>query len=360
MKSRDQLLDDGLRSIDPLVGSDTSRLSSGDDELLASIVSSDRDEAIDSRRSPRHRVSSRGRRRFLVAIPVTAALLVALIAGLPGGGDGSRGGLPALARVAQAAAAQAPSNTSLPYVYVKTRELPTETTVAGGEAWSVYEPKTQEEWIAEDGSGRVRTVEDPPRWVGPKDREAWEAAGRVRFLAHGWASHTDEEEVPAGHFHAWLGGGGALSEIPTDPTALAAWLENRVKDPRADAGAGNGFSIAVRTLTLVADLLNNPLATPELRAALYEAEGRIPGIEYLGEVTDQIGRRGVAVGAESANSGAPTLYSLIFDPRTSQVLATQEKVLEAPPALPDEGYPRTESRLFLDSGTTDTLSGRPR
>jgi hypothetical protein len=76
-------------------------------------------------------------------------------------------------------------------------------------------------------------------------------------------------------------------------------------------------------------------------------------------VTDELGRRGVAVGAQSANSGAPTVYSLILDPKTSQVLATQREILEAASALPDEGYPRKESVLYLESGAARSLGGRP-
>lgn len=132
-----------------------------------------------------------------------------------------------------------------------------------------------------------------------------------------------------------------------------ARLERRVNSGEE---ARNGNPLPVKTLTLVAELLNNPLATPELRAALYEAEGRMPGIEYLGEATDAIGRRGVAVGVESANSGALTLYSLIFDPKTSQVLAYEQKPRETAPASPGEIDPPS-AKLFIESGRTRTLGG---
>ena len=300
------------------------------------------------------------RRRYLVAAPLGAALLAILVAGLPGGGEDGRSTLPVLARVADAAAAQPPIDSDLPYLYMKTRSTGVATSVAGGHAWSVDEPTTREQWIARDGSGRVRSVEGPVSWASPADREAWEASGRIPFLAHGWGRHVSVEDVPAGRFHNFLPGGVPLADLPADPEELAALLEQRVRDPEAGAGAGDGFSVAVRSLTLVAEILNNPFAPPQLRAALYEAEGRIPGIEDLGEATDELGRRGVAIAAESANSGAPTVYSLVFDPKTSQVLATQREILEAASALPDEGYPRTESVLYLASGATSSLGGRPR
>jgi hypothetical protein len=242
---------------------------------------------------------------------------------------------------------------------MKTREMTTDTSVAGGQAWSVYDSSINEEWVAKDGSGRVRRVSTAPRWVSPADREAWEAAGRIEFLAHGWAAHSEEEGVPAGHF-GQLFGGIKLSEIPTDPRELAAWLENRVTDPKANGGAGNGFPVSVRTLTLASEILNDPLASPELRAALYEAEGLVPGIEYFGKATDAIGRHGLAIGAESANSGAPTRYSLIFDPTTSQVLATEQMRLKPPSGLPFEPAPLlTDAKLFLASGTTGSTTSTP-
>jgi hypothetical protein len=356
LKSRNESLEEGVRSIDPLDGEDADRLSSGADDLLAAILASDRNETARPRRALRGRALPKVRyRRVATAIPIAVAGLFALIVGLPGGSGGPQDTLPALARVAQAAAAQAPLNPDLPYLFVKTREEVTSGTVVGGRYWSVYQPEIHEEWIAGDGSGRVRTIEAPPRFVGHGDREAWEAAGRPDFLAHGWGGHVEEASVPAGHFHDSLYGGVELSELPTDPAELAEWLEHQAG---AGGNAGNDFPLSVKTLTLVAELLNNPLATPELRAALYEAEGRIPGIEYLGQATDAIGRRGVAVGAESANSGALTRYSLIFDPKTSQVLASEQTPLEAAPASPDEVAP-TEAKLFIDSGRTRNLGSRP-
>jgi hypothetical protein len=360
MRSRKALLNEALRAADPLTDREQVASASAD-ELLASIVASGPRDGVPPKARSAHRLPAKvRRRRYLVAVPLTAALLAILVAGLPGSREDGQGTLPVLARVAQAAAAQAPIDGDLPYLYMKTRSTGVTTSVAGGRAWSVYAPTTREQWIARDGSGRVRTIEGPLKWVGAADREAWEASGRIPFLTGGWGRHVDEEDFPPGRFHNFVPGGTALSDLPTDPTDLAAWLEQRVRDPKAGAGAGNGFSVAVRTLTLVAEILNNPFAPPQLRAALYEAEGRIPGIEYLGEVTDELGRRGVAVGAESANSGAPTIYSLVFDPKTSQVLATEQKILEAPSALPDEGYPRTESVLYLESGATSSLGAKPR
>jgi hypothetical protein len=354
-------MDEALRAADPLADGDEDLASASADELLASIVASDPRNGVPPDARGTHLLAAKvRRRRYLVAVPLIAALLAILVAGLPGGREDGQSTLPVLARVAQAAAAQAPIDDDLPYLYLKTRSTGISTAVAGGRGWSYYAETTRELWIARDGSGRVHIVEDPRRWLGAADREGWEASGTPPPFSQGRGRDVIEEDASAGRFRNFLPGGTALSELPTDATDLAAWLEQRVQDPKAGAGAGNGFSVAVRSLAYVAEILSNPFAPPELRAALYEAEGQIPGIEYLGAVTDELGRRGVAVGAESANSGAPTIYSLVFDPKTSQVLATQEEILEAPAALSDEGYPRTESVLYLESGATRSLGGKPR
>lgn len=361
MRSRKHLLDEAVRRADPLADEGENLSLECADELLESIVASDpRDAAPATTRRTRRPSTKAKRRRYFVAVPLTAALLAIVVAGLPGENKDGQPTLPVLARVAQAAAAQASIDSSLPYAYLKTQYTGISTSVAGGRAWSVNAPTIRELWLARDGSGRVRITEGPPRWVSAGDREAWEASGRPTPITHHGGSQVMEEEIATGTFRNFLSGGTPLSEIPTDATDLAAWLEQKVQDPNSGAGAGNGFSVAVRTLTFAAEVLSNPFAPPELRAALFEAQGQIPGIEYLGEVKDELGRPGVAVGAKSANSGAPTIYSMVFDPKTSQVLATQEEVLEAPAALSDEGYPRTESVLYLASGATSSLDGKPR
>jgi hypothetical protein len=350
-----------LASIDPLAGEGLAPLTSESrpDELLQAILTSRTGEPSAPKWVARRSLSLPSwRGRLVIAAPLAAAVLLASVVGIPGGGKSSSGTLPALARVAEAAAAQPAPNTDLPYRYVKIREI--NTSVANGRSWSVYQPSLEETWIAKDGSGRVRRILAPPTWVSQRDREAWEAAGRIEFLAFGWSAHFEEEDVRAGRF-GQLYGGAKLSELPTEPTELAAWLEARVTDPKANAGAGNGFSVSVRTLTLASEILDDPLAGPELRAALYEAEGFVSGIEYFGKATDAIGRPGVAIGAESANSGAPTRYSLIFDPGTSQVLATEETRLRSPAAFPDaKASSLIGAKLFIESGGASSLGERPR
>jgi hypothetical protein len=342
-----------LAAADPLRGRalDDLDLGAAEEEMLAEILAEPRPNP------PRARTSMPGARRpVLVAVAVVLIALTALVAGLPGGGDErpSHGGLAVLDRVAAAAAEQPPPDAALPYGYLKTRGTYINTTVYGGEGWSSYHSEVAETWAAPDGSGRRRTASFVPGFVSPADRAAWERAGKPPFLAHGWGRHVGTEVFPPGTFSGIGPLGTELAALPTDPEDLSGWLLDRATEPPV-----NGFPPQVRVLTLAAELLQNPFASPELRAALYGAVALVPGIEDLGPARDQLGREGIAVGARSANSGAPTVYSLIVDPRTSEVLATEQKQLRAPPALPELDEPLVSSTVYLGSGRTASIPLQP-
>ncbi len=93
-----------------------------------------------------------------------------------------------------------------------------------------------------------------------------------------------------------------------------------------------------------------------MRAGLYRAAAHIEGVEYKGEVTDALGREGLALDL-SNDIGR---NRLIFDPETSRVLAEEsiltERVdyIDAPP-----GYV-AGSRIVLEIGVVDEVGARPR
>jgi hypothetical protein len=290
--------------------------------------------------SPAKRVNS-----LPAAFAATACLVAALILGLI-----AAGAVPG----ADAAARGATAHASQPYLYLKTRGTYRDTTVYGGRSWSVYQPVLVEQWVAADGSGRQRQASDVPKFVSPADKQAWRQAGRPQFLGHGFNSSVSDEFFPAGGFNQVLRAGRLLGQMPSESEALAQWLQDRVTDP-SYGGAGNGFPVSTKTIELVTELLSNPLATPAQRSALIEAEPRVPGVEQLGEAHDQIGRPGIAIGARSANSGIDTVYSLIFDPATSEALASEERIV-APPAG-DQGL--ISSTAYLTEGETRSRRARP-
>jgi hypothetical protein len=175
-----------------------------------------------------------------------------------------------------------------------------------------------------------------------------------QFLGHGFNSSVSDEFFPAGGFNHVLRAGKLLGQMPSEPEALAQWLQDRVADP-SYGGAGNGFPVSTKTIELVTELLSNPLATPAQRSALIEAEARVPGVEQLGEAHDQIGRPRIAIGARSANSGIDAVYSLIFDPATSEALASEARMV-APP-VGDQGL--ISSTAYLTEGETSSRQARP-
>jgi hypothetical protein len=304
------------------------------DELLQTILASG---AVGS--APSHRRAAPRWRRGWVLAPLTAAAALALVlaVGLPGGEGGDSGSIGALDNVAAAAAAEPPA-AELPYLFLKTRSLSVATTVAGGEAWSVYESELREEWSLPDGSGRVRTAKEAPAFVGPGDRAAWEAAGRPNFLAHGFSGSSTERDVPAGGF-------ADASDLSTDPDLLAERL-------RREAAEGQGSApMAARMLELIAEDLRNPAVDAEQRAALYEAAQLIPGLEYLGHTSDPQGRPGMAVGISSSYSGGPTTYSLVYDPASTDVLAYEIEAQQTAAYADSDGPLLVSATVYLESGS---------
>lgn len=276
------------------------------------------------------------------------ALAVALFLGLHEAG----GAAPAAG--VDGAAARPTAHTSQPYLYLKTRGTYRNTTVYGGRSWSVYQPEQVERWIAADGSGRQRTVSLAPRFVSAADREAWEEAGKPGDLGRGSGERIGDETFKPGAFDQVLETTTMLSTMPTEVDDLSRWLEARVEDPDR-GGVGNGFSVAVKTIELAGELLGNPLASPAQRAALVKAEAKVPDVEDLGDARDELGHRGVAIGARSGNSGIDSVYSLIIDPDTSQLLASETRMV-SPPAG-DEGLFSTTT--YLVEGEVRSRFKRP-
>jgi hypothetical protein len=315
--------------------------------LLERILSDEQDPAADAPHSddrvrrPDRKVRrggwrSRPPKLALAAAAVAAVAILVLIVGLSSGGGG-KDRLAGALDGAAAAAASRQASAQQPYTYLKTREVSVNTTDADQRSWKVYQPTTREEWVTRNGSGRMRIVAGPSRFVDSSDRAEWEGAGRPTFLTLGFGRRTEKRWLAAGMLR------GGVEELPTDPAALAARL-------RDEAELNHGeLPVPAATLQLIAEDLRNPVASPELRQALYGAAKRVPGISYLGEETDPEGRSGIAIGVTSSDSGGPTVYSMIFDPHTSEVLAT-ETTSPAPGDPADSEAPTlVRARVFLES-----------
>jgi len=290
------------------------------------------------------------RRRRLPRLALTAAGAAALAAavlfavfGLTGGG-GRESGLEATLDQAAATAASQTQATSAPYTYLKTREVSVDTNAADRRSWQVLQSTTREEWVTHDGAGRLRIVDGPARFVGSGDRAEWEGAGEPTFLALGFGRRTEDRFLDAGMLR------GSVAELPADPAALVRRL-------RAKAEVEHGeLSVDAATLQLIAEDLRDPGASPAFRQALYEAAELVPSISFLGEKTDPAGRRGIAVGVRGETADAPVVYSMIFDPATSQVLAT-ELTSRAREGADPLGPRLLRARVYLRSRGIESLMG---
>jgi hypothetical protein len=314
-----------LQGLDPVKPGELENAADSGDAtaLLARIVSVDPESAgsaplLDDRPERGRRAGRRHLRLPKLALGGVAAAAIAavllLVIGLPGSGSGGGGSnrlAGTLDSAARAAASQPGAGAERHYTYLKTQEVSVNTTDVDQRSWRTYQSTTREEWVTRNGSGRLRVVAGPSRFVGSGDRAEWEGAGRPNFLLLGFGKRTEQRWLAAGVLR------GGVEELPTEPAALAARL-------REEAEAGHGeLPAPAATLGLIAEDLRNPLASPRLRRALFQAAKLVPGMRYLGEETDPAGRSGIAVGVTIARPGGPTVYSMIFDPRSAEVLATE-------------------------------------
>jgi hypothetical protein len=142
--------------------------------------------------------------------------------------------------------------------------------------------------------------------------------------------------------------GPAVDDLPADPTAIGRALEEQSEQPslgfRNDPPASERGTVANR-LRSVAELLANPVASPEVRAAAFEYAASLPGMTLHDGATDPLGRSGVAVAVERPSwetsqinfgwqgnhrlridfgaSDTVVRDEVIIDPETSDVLATR-------------------------------------
>lgn len=302
----------------------------------------------------RPRLGGVGRRRWLVAATAAAAAAIAVVTPIvvPGGNGAQAEAAELLRQTGRVAAQQPPAPPADGYRYTRS-EAAFLSTVGDGPGFSALVPEVREVWGAPDGSGRIVTTYDEPIFLGPRDRERWEDAGRPPLANEGT---SDEVFGPGGLSYV------DLESLPTDPDVLFEVIRSR---------AEHNDAVEAEMLVIVGDLLRETVAPPELRAALYEVAARIPGIEIV-EITDAAvdssggelapipaGRRGVAVAVESDYSGARIRHELVFDPNTSEMIAERQVLLERvewvdadPPAL-------IGTVAYVDSGIVQSTDDRP-
>ncbi|GAA2738254.1 CU044_5270 family protein [Actinocorallia aurantiaca] len=208
-----------------------------------------------------------------------------------------------------------------------------------------YRPLDQEAW-RRDGSPKVWRFKLPDEvgddYVIKHSPQVLRMAGgkeRVQFYPgrSGLGQIAGEEITPK-----------LLAALPTDGERLYKWITSRLNRLSAAAAPENRARPAEKAhletnelFQLGVTLISQAPSSPELRAAAYEMLALIPTVEARGEVTDPLGRKGVAV----ALPGQATQYKiengrmvpdgdrfdrlLIVDPATGKVLSTTSVITES-------------------------------
>jgi hypothetical protein len=312
--------------------------------------------------------------RLAAAGGATAALIVALLALLPSEEQPATG-VQVLEAAAATAAAQ-PSLTPRPgaYAYVKERSTQSE----HREGHSRKATAIREWWIAADGSGRIvdrgrrsldyapqpgRSEPSNPRLCLPPEGPAQGLPANpppglkvcvqniapaidARF-ADGQFADLYEERSPS------VLGPRRVDKLPTDPDALQRALEDELgrvnsDDPDLDTGFTAGFPREEQLLILIAETLAHPLASPELRSALYDIASRLDRVKVAQGVKDPAGRPATSITLKRS----AIRYAIFFDPDTSEVLATGRVAY-------DPGLRYSDYTLYLERATVNSIRERP-
>jgi hypothetical protein len=344
---------------------------------------------------PRRRVAFRSVTGLgLAGAALVAALIVAAL--WPVSGRAPRGGTrdqthkPARNVLLAAAARAESAPTTGTYWHVRTMSKSTlpEKLGSGDNHYTVESLSLREDWATRDGQtwwgsrewGRPKTPEDEAAWRRDGAPSKW-CAGTTDtepprpiclHIAPGTASLVKGKDgfaVSEGRELTFA----QLQRLPGSPDALRTWVLDGVKDdldPSASAAILDENVAAV-----VSNLLVDVPVPPDVRAAAYRVLADMPNVTSTGSTQDELGREGigieigypadefgVAVVSEhgvlgctngdgcSPNAGELT-HTLIIDPHTSYVLATQMRLSEASDPF--------HASLILEVGWTDETPHEP-
>jgi hypothetical protein len=205
--------------------------------------------------------------------------------------------------------------TPRPHQWVYTRELRVE--YGGGK------PFTIELWNRVDGKKFARPTSDRRTAGAPKVRT--ERMQLRSFLPSGCPPGEPQRIRPAVGLGHWFPN---PSAVPTDPDGLLAAVYQLVKDP-ACAPIPFGDTVQDRAFMLIDGMLQT-VQPAEVRAALYQALAKIPGVTVVQGATDAAGRRGVAFSRAAAIEGSGSSgwlrLEIILDSHTYRYLGARHVV----------------------------------
>lgn len=282
--------------------------------------------------APTHR-RRRGLRNAGLVATAAAALVLVLVNVIPG----SSGPKSAAAAVLEQAAAVAGQQTFQlapgQYLYTETQSTYQVTLYDTRGSSQVRGPtaqfnETDQAWTNAGGAGSVLATDSTVQFPSAADEAAWNADPNGPSLLQQMALQIDASGGQAITQKPPLD----VSDLPTDPSALAAVIANGELHTNIDLiGAGPNA-----TFERTATLLLGPTSgmTPALASALFQVLADQPGVQLLGTVADHEGQTGQAVALATPN-GTPDGFDVskvIVDPTTGSLL-------EADFALPASTLP---------------------
>ena len=188
-----------------------------------------------------------------------------------------------------------------------------------------FMPQVRELWLG-DGSGDALLRErkaGAPQFLSEAERERWIALGRPTLEAK-----TPFSGILAGiPARSWYDG---PLDLPSDADAIYEEFKEDAEPITPRRGLRPMWTWVGRCSSISATCFGRPGRRREQRAAAYEALARVPGIVLVGETTDRLGRRGIAVGLDIVDnepSGFRFRHMLVFNPRTAELLEERREVL---------------------------------
>jgi hypothetical protein len=344
----------------------TSERDSAAAEALFERIVEGLDGEAEGSAAPRRR--SRRGRRWLIPAAVglaTVGAVVALAIGVDPSADRVTPAAAALREAADAARAQ----DAIPpgkYLYVRSMNaslafgyVPVDPSDPEGptlECCEALVPHVREMWLGDEpGDARLRERRAGElEFLSEEERERWIRLGRPELEAK-----TAFSGILVG-LPAWGWYDGPL-DLPSDADAIYEQFKRDAEADHSAPGAPVDVDVGGSMFHHFGDVLREARATPEQRAAAYEALARVPGVILVGEVTDRFGRPGVAV-AMDVTYNPPTGHHfrtiLVFDPETADLLEERWEV------LPSNRYRRLPAGLIEAYATYEyavvgTLGERP-
>lgn len=352
-----------------------------------------------SRAFSRPRATARRRRRLMivpaVAAGVAAATALALAVGLDGGGTRSSPDttVPLGPNSVFLAAAAAMERQPLGKYWFTDQIQGQSYIVKGGYAVTGAHSETFEWTSVKKGGGNLFYGRDlPARPLTKEDEAAWRKAGKPSsfrvwsndhygtYTTKAGSWQADRPQARAGGKFFIPGGTGEmtaaqLQNMTADPAKLAN-LYFAPRNPTHNSVLSAWSSDPAHVVLTASEAFGNVPLPPKVHAGLMRALVAQPGVRNLGTVTDPLGRRGIAIGADWADQQpgfdkknkvtlepAPfgAREELIFDAKTGEYLGDQ-KILTRPGGIYRTRKPGFVINYWLErgSGWTDRKPVPPR